>query len=179
MSRVTGVMLICGSYEPAVNEVCKWLEARHRQSLTDVADHAGGPKHPQFRAWCGGINHLESDEDGFAEFVLSRTWEGPETVILILQPEEGSTRVYRPDRSVSAPYDHTPEQVGTAIFDFLNGTSNPIRWHCFISEPIMDAELESIRTRARALGEAQSVADREVLLTLLGEVETIRLRASS
>jgi len=176
VSCVTGVMLICGSYESAADEVRSWLVERHSQTLTEIADHAVGPKHPQFSAWCGGINYLAPDEDAFAEFVLSRSWEGPERVVLVLQPEEGSTRVYRPDRSVSAPRDRTHEQVGTAIFDFLNGTSDPVHWHYFISEPIEDPELENIRTRARALGEAKSVSDREELLALLAEVEALRLR---
>lgn len=39
------------------------------------------------------------DEDGtvrFAQFVMSRDWHFPENVVLIMQPEEGGTKVFRP-----------------------------------------------------------------------------------
>ena len=94
MSVVTGVMLIA-SYEEALAEVQAWLEEKCEVQLVDVADHAGGGKHPQFEAWSAGINHFDA-EDEFVRFVLTRKWECPENVVLILKPEQDATRTFRP-----------------------------------------------------------------------------------
>lgn len=100
MSVVTGVMLIVGFGDDldgeAVVQVQDWLAAhRQGQQLKDVSDQAGGWKHPQFRALAAGINTF-LEEDEFANFVISRPWRHPENVVLILQPEEGVTRIFRP-----------------------------------------------------------------------------------
>lgn len=100
MSVVTGVMLVLGFGDEEdgdeIAEVQAWLGARYQgQQLVDVADHAGGYKHPQFHALAAGINYLLDDAE-FGAFVVSRDWRSPENVVLILQPEEGKTRVYRP-----------------------------------------------------------------------------------
>lgn len=97
MSVVTGIMLITSlNDDDAISEVQAWLgERRGGQQLIDVSDGAGGHKHPQFEALAAGINgFLEGDE--FAAFVMSREWWNPENVVLILQPETGDTRVFRP-----------------------------------------------------------------------------------
>lgn len=105
MSVVTGIMLIVGfgeeERERPLAEVQQWLHDRCGQKLVDVADHAGGWKHPQFHAMAAGINRFV-DEDEFARFVCSRNWSCPENVVLILQPEEGQTRLFRPGSYGSA-----------------------------------------------------------------------------
>ncbi|MES2058646.1 MAG: hypothetical protein V4564_22095 [Pseudomonadota bacterium] len=97
MSVVTGVMLIVmfGEDYP-LQPIQDWL-ADHCDGaqLVDVADLAGGSKHPQFQAMAAGINHFANVNE-FAAFVMSRDWSQPESVILVLQPEEGTTDVYRP-----------------------------------------------------------------------------------
>ena len=108
MSKVTGVALIARS--PAVvgfadekalivsdpiAEIQQWLSKHHHgASLVEVADHAGGSKHPQYECRLAGVNCMSEDE--FAKFVMSRRWNRPESVVLTLQPEEGNTRVFRP-----------------------------------------------------------------------------------
>jgi hypothetical protein len=106
MSVVTGVMLLLGAGdwdEEPFMEVQQWLRERAGNQLIDVAEEGtGGGKHPQFEAWCAGLNYF--DEDEFAEFVLSREWLNPENMVLILQPEAGPTRVFVQQRRYeSAP----------------------------------------------------------------------------
>ncbi|MEG3144946.1 hypothetical protein U1839_09790 [Sphingomonas sp. RT2P30] len=112
MSKVTGVALVasCPCVDELINgefvivsdpvaEIQVWLKDHcHGAALLEVSDRAGGSKHPQFELWCAGVNYMNV-EDEFAAFVMSRRWGAPETVILMLQPEEGVTRVFRP------PYD--------------------------------------------------------------------------
>lgn len=92
-------MLIIGYADDAdgevVAEVQAWLAERGRGQLVDVADEAGGFKHPQFHALAAGVNYFLEDNE-FAAFVVSRDWRAPWSVVLILQPEEGETKVYRP-----------------------------------------------------------------------------------
>jgi hypothetical protein len=105
MSRVTGVMLICelsgfdDRPSDSVQQTLDWLAERESRPgewrLKEIADHAGGFKHPQFEAWCGGFNFFEGQEDEFAAFVLSREWDMPELTVLVLQSEEADPRVFR------------------------------------------------------------------------------------
>lgn len=99
MSVVTGVILIIGAGdwgEGPLTEVQGWLSERHKgQQLSEIAEVAGGWKHPQFEAWAGGFNYFLDDED-FVRFVMSREWYSPENVVLVMQPEDGETRVFRP-----------------------------------------------------------------------------------
>ena len=176
MSKTTGVMLLCSLVEEsAIPEIQQWLIDNHNQQLNEISDRAGGAKTPGFEAWCGGIKYLPHDEDTFPKLVLSRTWNMPEVVVLILQPEEGSARVFRPNRSLLAPLDVNAEEVGRQLFDFLNGTSNAVRWHYFINTPIEDEQLENIRLRAKAVASAEKVSDLDTLRALLEDVERLRL----
>lgn len=59
-----------------------------------VSDHYAGGKHPQQYVAGGGFNYFAEDE--FATFVLGLPWEHPENVVLVIQPEDGPTRVFRP-----------------------------------------------------------------------------------
>jgi len=107
MSVVTGLILVCSIMDGAepsgdrdlpsenVKKLNAWLAARHFAPLKDVADEAGGSKHPQCRTFhCGYNAFLEEDE--FAAEVLALKWAYPENVVLIMQPEEGPTRIFRP-----------------------------------------------------------------------------------
>jgi hypothetical protein len=112
MSVVTGIMLICclsDADDAPLADIRAWLASREyavgAYELKDVADFAGGSKHPQFAAFSAGCNYFDchgaETDDGngteeFAAFVLSRAWNAPENVVLIMQPEEGETRVFRP-----------------------------------------------------------------------------------
>lgn len=44
--------------------------------------------------FCCGYNDFP--ENNFAEIAMSMNWMDPESVVLIMQPDEGSTRVIRP-----------------------------------------------------------------------------------
>jgi hypothetical protein len=130
MSRVTGVMILCSLMDEdadgPIGEIKAWLAATdygEAYSLNQIDDHAGGHKHPQFAAFAGGFNffdtHAAPAGDGrqgseiFAEFVMTREWCYPENVVLIIQPEDGETKVWRPARyatlSVVAEPDPPPK----------------------------------------------------------------------
>ena len=109
MSVVTGLVLIHSLGEalqwnerpPAtIDLINRWLTERQFQPLRDTAHHATGSKHPQALIYTAGYNHFP--EDDFAAYVVALDWEKPEAVVLILQPEEGRTRVFRP------PHDTLP-----------------------------------------------------------------------
>ncbi|MEO7424959.1 MAG: hypothetical protein ABI036_07220 [Fibrobacteria bacterium] len=109
--------MLIATYEDAMTEVQAWLAEKCKVQLVNVADHAGGGKHPQFQAWSAGINYFDA-EDEFVHFVLTRKWECPENVVLILQPEEGATRTFRP-----FPYGIPPQGSVTAVA--MTGTKAP------------------------------------------------------
>lgn len=127
MSIVTGVMLIVSLLDAddddPISEVKAWLREREYApgawALKEVSDQAGGWKHPQFAAFTGGFNMF--DEDDFASFVMSRPWNDPEALVLILQPEDGATRVFRPKGYGVEPVAEQPpepqlERVGPPDF---------------------------------------------------------------
>lgn len=88
--------------DPIIPQIQSWLDEKSGQpgnwQLAEVANHAGGWKHPQFEAWCGGFNFFEGEAEEFAQFVVSREWSRPENVVLIIEHEERDTMVYRPPR---------------------------------------------------------------------------------
>ena len=105
MSVVTGIVVVVSvcegdtdrTAEASVERLNDWLSANYREEMRPlklVADHFGGNKHPQLIAAGAGLNHL--DEDAFAEAFLAMPWTDPENVLLIMQPEDGATRVFRP-----------------------------------------------------------------------------------
>ena len=53
-----------------------------------------GPKHPQCFVFGAGLNF--ADEDALAEKILCFDWKYPENMVLVIQPEDGPTRVWRP-----------------------------------------------------------------------------------
>jgi hypothetical protein len=105
MSVVTGLVLVCSVGEllnwaenqpgniPSVNQ---WLSDRNFEDLKELADTAAtGNKHPQLLLYAAGYNHFPEDE--FIDFFRNLQWESPERVVLVLQPEDGATRVIRPE----------------------------------------------------------------------------------
>jgi hypothetical protein len=106
MSVVSGITLLTGVSEdyieqedgsdrwPLIERINIWLDERNFSALTSVEDHYGGSKHPQLTVHGAGFNYFP--EDDFAAFVLSLPWKQPENMLLIIQPEEGPTKVYRP-----------------------------------------------------------------------------------
>lgn len=76
-------------------QIKSWLTARDFPPLFRQDNHYGGTKHPQAFIFGGGYNWFP--EDDFAEFVKKLPWESPRNVVLVIQPEEGETRVYRPN----------------------------------------------------------------------------------
>lgn len=99
MSVVYGVMLMLSLVDddnPCLAEVQQRLARDDRTQLVAVEDYAGGSKHPEFVALAAGVNFM-SDYEVFAEFVISRDWDCPEDVVLIISlPDGRATKVYRP-----------------------------------------------------------------------------------
>jgi hypothetical protein len=99
MSVVSGVTLVCSLCEGSEPEdgahIIRMLDdAAGTWCFTQLTDHYGGHKHPQIMAFGAGINGL--DEDLFAAKVMAHAWEHPENVVLVIQPEDGPTRTWRP-----------------------------------------------------------------------------------
>ena len=104
MSVVSGVTLIVstcedgledGSLLASINAFASSDRTAGRTALSELTNYYGGGKHPQLHAFGAGINYF--DEDRFAAFILSLPWEHPENVVLVIQPEAGATRIFRPD----------------------------------------------------------------------------------
>jgi len=104
VSVVTSLTLICALVDGEGDEdgapsdhiafLNGWLKKRNFGPLVDVSSHSGGTKHPQTCTFHCGYNYFPEDE--FVQAVLSALWENPENVVLIMQPEDGATRVFRP-----------------------------------------------------------------------------------
>ena len=114
MSHVTAVTLQVDSCEdwaapengegviPIIATINQWLARTDGHGgLQSVEGNYGGCKHPQVLVYGAGLNYL--DEDAFAAYVLQLPWTHPENVVLLLNPEEGATRVFRP------PFEEHPE----------------------------------------------------------------------
>jgi hypothetical protein len=99
MSMVSGVTFICSLSEDEDKVLLHLNESLKKHhcdcDFRELAEHYGGNKHPQCLTLGAGINYLP--EFDFAKYVLCHyAWESPERVILVIQPEDGPTRVYRP-----------------------------------------------------------------------------------
>lgn len=113
MSVVTGLVLMCSlgweelqaSEHPpgAIELINRWLQTRNLPPLIDIADNAVGNKHPQAMIFTAGFNNFPEDE--FAAFFQSLDWGSSDRAILLLQPEQGSTRVFRPPHTMEPPRD--------------------------------------------------------------------------
>jgi hypothetical protein len=110
MSVVTGVVLCMSVCEedgsqgedgpPALLEqINAWLAGRSAHfRLPDITESAGGGKHPQMYIAAAGFNYFP--EDDFAAFVMALPWLNPENAVLVMEPEEGETRVFRPTDTI-------------------------------------------------------------------------------
>lgn len=76
-----------------VERINAWLEGHGHGRLVSVGASYGGNKCPQVEVWGGAFNYLREDE--FAAFVMGLPWEDPENVVLLINPEEGPTRIWR------------------------------------------------------------------------------------
>jgi len=100
MSSVTGLVLVCSlidgdqAVSSNIHELNSWLKRRGFGELVDVAQHSGGTKHHEMCMFCCGYNNFP--EDNFAEIAVSMNWMDPESVVLIMQSHEGSTKMIRP-----------------------------------------------------------------------------------
>jgi len=95
MSVVSGVTLLCSCVEddqmPALNA---WLDSQQIIArFREVSESGGGNKAPQQDIYQAGYNYFREDE--FAAFVGALPWQSPENVVLVIQPEDGKTRVWR------------------------------------------------------------------------------------
>ena len=99
MSVVTGVVVTLGVLdERCVQQIQDWLASNnsHSSLLRQLDQDCGGNKHPQFTLLAGGFNYFA--EYDFVRFMSTLRLEMPENCVVLLQPEEGATRVWRADR---------------------------------------------------------------------------------
>lgn len=134
MSSVTGFVLVCSGSEGMewaesgpgnLARINAWLGERRFAPIVDLADkYAVGSKHPQLYLFAAGYNYFPEDE--FITFFRVLRWNMPECCLLLLQPEEGETRVVRahadaehvePTISATSPY-------GYGRFEMLLGAWN-------------------------------------------------------
>lgn len=94
MSYVTGVVLVCALEDEPIARLNQWLENQERAVLVDQSCISGGDKHPQCAIYTAGYNYFPEDE--FAAVFLGAGWEYPANAVLIMQPEQGATRIFRP-----------------------------------------------------------------------------------
>lgn len=102
MSVVTAVTLICslsdgegdhdGELSQNIKHLNEWLAEHEFGPLVNVASYSGGSKHPQCCTFHCGYNHFMESE--FIAVALSRVWRDPENFVLVIQPEDGPTRVF-------------------------------------------------------------------------------------
>ncbi len=111
MSVVTSVLLTVSCCEegfsdepgdpaPKLDRINQFLQQGRFAPLTCLTPHMSGNKHPQTYTYGAGYNHFV--EELFTELIQSMNWSHPENVVFIMQPEEGETRVWRPE---PYPYD--------------------------------------------------------------------------
>ena len=71
-----------------------FLEKENYFPLVELTDYMERDKHPQTRVFGGGYNYFLEKE--FTDLFLSLPYKYPENVVLVLNPEDGATEVYRP-----------------------------------------------------------------------------------
>jgi hypothetical protein len=72
-----------------------WLADRGWPKLTPLQE--GGVNAPSVGVWASDFNRMGDEATAFADYVVSLPWSFPESVLLVLHPEEGDARVYRPE----------------------------------------------------------------------------------
>jgi hypothetical protein len=96
MSVVTGIMICTGvSEDECLAAINSWLALHDFSALHRVEEMCCNGKHPQMYMSGGGYNYFPNKK--FADFFLTVPWKYPESAVLVLSPEEGSTFVIRPE----------------------------------------------------------------------------------
>ena len=97
MSVVTGIMVFASLAESPKNILAldEWLLENEFSELHPVDDFCCNGKHPQVHMRGGGYNYFKNKE--FVLFFLGIKWDYPDTVLLVLHPEEGPIECYRPN----------------------------------------------------------------------------------
>lgn len=97
MSVVTGVTIHCKHENKVMKEIVNWFIKNSFDPPNNVARTYSGTKHPQIVCLFGGGYNYFPDEK-FLRFVktLENYWNNPENVVVIINPEEGGCKVYRP-----------------------------------------------------------------------------------
>lgn len=95
MSRVTGVVLVCDLKEAAMAQVSEFIAQTLgiTATLQNTVEASGGNKHPQLECYIAGFNYFQDDQ--LAAYVGTLDWRNPGNVVLVMQPEEGRTVVWR------------------------------------------------------------------------------------
>ena len=105
MSVVTSVILTMTAGEDGFDEefnggttkldaLNETLADHGKMPLACLTDHMCRGKHPQTLTFGGGYNYFPTE--AFTVAVQGIEWAYPENVVLIIQPEEGPTSVWRP-----------------------------------------------------------------------------------
>lgn len=109
MSSVSGVLLQVDCIDDREDNVETWRRVddwllRHDSGpfgpLLDVTDGLIGQKHPQTYVCGSGYNYFP--EEDFAAFVVALPWARPGNVVLVINPEDGPTKVFRPQTAAAA-----------------------------------------------------------------------------
>lgn len=98
MSVVTGITLHLGHHDESnpLERIHQWI-ARHSfpPLKKQLAAEFGGNKHPQIQLWTAGYNYFPNEEFITFFLCLRNSWTEPETVVLIVNTEEGPATVVR------------------------------------------------------------------------------------
>lgn len=104
MSVVTSILLTMSVVEdgfhpeegnaPHLARIIDFLVERGFLPLAYLSPHMCTGKHPQTLTFGGGYNYFPEEE--FEQFIAMFEWGSPENVVLVMQPEEGETKVWRP-----------------------------------------------------------------------------------
>lgn len=77
-----------------IDKINKWLKKNNKFPLVDLTSYMQRGKHPQTFVFGAGYNFFP--EEDFASFIINRKYNYPENVVLLINPEDGKTKVYRP-----------------------------------------------------------------------------------
>lgn len=106
MSRVTSIILTVSAAEPGfdvedqefftdkIDEINSFIRSHDLRNLNFLTPSMRTGKDPQTMTFGGGYNHFPDKK--FLEFIEKFEWTCPENVVLVLQPEDGRTIVWRP-----------------------------------------------------------------------------------
>lgn len=104
MSSVTSLILtmscVEAEFDPelaglGLSNLNRWFASRDKPQLSFLTPLMRVVKHPQSLTFGAGYNYFNVEE--FTEYLSRVEWELPENVLLIVQPEDGPTTVWRPN----------------------------------------------------------------------------------